>query len=111
MCTLPSFTVFLLLLSNKRCTTDTLLALFSFGWKGDALQRAMDNRCFGDVCESLEVQAPEKAAECVKSRTVDEDIDGCKFFCLFLLRRAPPTMQGFYWELDDSSDAFFVGWV
>ncbi|KAH8892181.1 hypothetical protein GQ53DRAFT_764543 [Thozetella sp. PMI_491] len=47
-----------------------------FGWKGDALQRAMDNRCLGDVCKSLETQTPEKAAECVKSRTVEENIDG-----------------------------------
>lgn len=38
----------------------------------------MDNRCFGDVCKSLETQDPGKAAECVKSRTVTEDIDGCK---------------------------------
>ncbi|KAK4233750.1 hypothetical protein C8A03DRAFT_38523 [Achaetomium macrosporum] len=49
---------------------------YVFGWKGDALQRAMDNRCFGDVCEGLETQTPEKAAECVKSRTVEEEIDG-----------------------------------
>jgi hypothetical protein len=38
----------------------------------------MDNRCLGDVCKSLETQSPEKAAECVKSKTIDEDIDGCK---------------------------------
>ncbi|KAL8338220.1 hypothetical protein RB601_006513 [Gaeumannomyces tritici] len=49
---------------------------YVFGWKDDALQRAMDDRCFGDVCKSIETQSPEKAAECVKSRTVDEDIDG-----------------------------------
>jgi len=39
----------------------------------------MDNRCLGDVCKSLETQSPEKAAECVKSRTVVEDIDSCKY--------------------------------
>jgi hypothetical protein len=55
---------------------------YVFGWKDDALQRAMDKRCFGDVCESLTTQTPEKAAECVKSRTVEEEIDGCEL-CLF----------------------------
>lgn len=56
-----------------------------FGWKGDALQRAMDDRCLGDVCKSLETQSTEDAVRCVKARTVEEDIDGCKFFaCLNL---------------------------
>jgi len=59
--------------------------MYSFGWKDDALQRAMDNRCLGDVCKSLETQSPEKAAECVKGRITDEDIDECKLF-LHLLR-------------------------
>jgi len=40
----------------------------------------MDNLCFGDVCKSLETQSPEKAAACVKSTTINEDIDGCKLF-------------------------------
>jgi hypothetical protein len=39
----------------------------------------MDNRCFGDVCKSLETQTPEKAAECVIGRTAkDDEVDGCK---------------------------------
>ncbi|KAL1837981.1 hypothetical protein VTJ49DRAFT_3170 [Mycothermus thermophilus] len=49
---------------------------YIFGWKGDALQRAMNRLCFGDVCESLETQSPELAAECVKPKTVEEDVDG-----------------------------------
>jgi hypothetical protein len=57
----------------------------------------MDNLCFGDVCKSLEVQSPEKAAECVKTRTVDEDIDGCKLFFLHLLKS-----RDLLWEFDDS---------
>ncbi|KAK0751275.1 hypothetical protein B0T18DRAFT_320261 [Schizothecium vesticola] len=51
---------------------------YVFGWKGDALQRAMDNRCFGEVCEGLPTQTPEKAAECTKPVDVDEDIDSCE---------------------------------
>ncbi|KAK0614339.1 hypothetical protein B0T14DRAFT_606649 [Immersiella caudata] len=47
---------------------------YVFGWKGDALQRAMDNRCFGDICKSLETQTPDKAAECVIGRTAKDDI-------------------------------------
>lgn len=49
-----------------------------FGWKGDALQRAMDNRCFGEVCEGLPTQTPEQAAKCTKPVDVDEDIDSCE---------------------------------
>jgi len=46
----------------------------------------MDNRCLGDVCKSLETQSPEKAAECVKTRTAkDDDIDGCKSTLRFML--------------------------
>ncbi|KAK1834078.1 hypothetical protein QBC39DRAFT_253197 [Podospora conica] len=52
---------------------------YVFGWKGDSLQRAMDNRCFGDVCKGLETQTPEQAAECTKPVDVDEDIDSCRF--------------------------------
>jgi len=43
----------------------------------------MDNRCLGDVCKSLETQSPEKAAACVKPRTVVEDIDSCAFLLTF----------------------------
>ena len=53
---------------------------YVFGWKGDSLQRAMDNRCDADTCAGvLELQTSEKAMECTKARAVDEDIDGCKF--------------------------------
>ncbi|KAJ8120083.1 hypothetical protein O1611_g10457 [Lasiodiplodia mahajangana] len=50
---------------------------YVFGWKGDALQRAMDARCNGAVCGQLETQSSESAMKCIKSRTVDsEDFDG-----------------------------------
>ncbi|KAI1120073.1 hypothetical protein F5Y10DRAFT_290412 [Nemania abortiva] len=49
---------------------------YVFGWKGDALQRAMDARCNGAVCGQLETQSSESAMKCIKSRTVNEDFDG-----------------------------------
>jgi hypothetical protein len=48
---------------------------YLFGWKGDALQRAMDKSC-GVDCPVLETQSVEKANECAKSPVVDEPIDG-----------------------------------
>lgn len=51
---------------------------YVFGWRGDALQRAMDARCNGDSCTALESQSPEEAMECTIPRTVNEDIDSCE---------------------------------
>ncbi|KAF2678995.1 hypothetical protein K458DRAFT_375797 [Lentithecium fluviatile CBS 122367] len=48
---------------------------YLFGWKGDALQRAMDNYC-GVDCPVLEKQSVEKANECAKAPVVDEQVDG-----------------------------------
>jgi len=52
---------------------------YVFGWKGDALQKALDNRCNGDVCKQIGTQSPEEAAKCTIERAVREDIDGCRF--------------------------------
>ncbi|KAL5379443.1 hypothetical protein DPSP01_008509 [Paraphaeosphaeria sporulosa] len=49
---------------------------YVFGWKDDALQRAMDTRCNGDSCPALKSQTPEEAMKCTVPRTVKEDIDG-----------------------------------
>ncbi|KAI2467940.1 hypothetical protein F4781DRAFT_289774 [Annulohypoxylon bovei var. microspora] len=49
---------------------------YVFGWEGDSLQRAMDARCNGAVCNVLETQSSEAAMKCTKSRVVEEDIDG-----------------------------------
>ncbi|KAI1080460.1 hypothetical protein F5B20DRAFT_98054 [Whalleya microplaca] len=55
---------------------------YVFGWKGDALQRAMDTNCNSDLfanrinCNTLETQSLEAANTCVKQTTVDESIDG-----------------------------------
>ncbi|RKU45320.1 hypothetical protein DL546_007370 [Coniochaeta pulveracea] len=49
---------------------------YVFGWKGDALQRAMDAQCNGDTCAQLQRQSPEQAMKCTIPRTVQEDVDG-----------------------------------
>jgi hypothetical protein len=48
---------------------------YLFGWKGDALQRAMDRYC-GTDCPVLETQSIEKANTCAKAVVVNETIDG-----------------------------------
>lgn len=51
-----------------------------FGWKGDALQRAMDdNGCFSATCGKQKSQDISAAKKCTIKKTVQEDVDGCKF--------------------------------
>ncbi|KAI1375847.1 hypothetical protein F4677DRAFT_102695 [Hypoxylon crocopeplum] len=47
---------------------------YLFGWKGDALQRAMDGKCSGDRCAPLQRQTDQAAIDCVKSQSVQESI-------------------------------------
>jgi hypothetical protein len=49
---------------------------YVFGWKADALQRAMDARCTGDACAVLDSQTTEMAMGCTVPRTVVEEVDG-----------------------------------
>ncbi|KAL2156628.1 hypothetical protein VTH82DRAFT_1373 [Thermothelomyces myriococcoides] len=47
---------------------------YVFGWKGDALQRAMDNKCAGDRCAPLQRQSDAEAIACTKEQSAKEDI-------------------------------------
>jgi hypothetical protein len=50
---------------------------YVFGWKGDALQKAMDdNGCFSATCGGLKSQDITTANKCVIKKTVREDYDG-----------------------------------
>ncbi|KAK4161349.1 hypothetical protein QBC43DRAFT_243754 [Cladorrhinum sp. PSN259] len=55
---------------------------YIFGWKGDALQRAMDANCQSDLiqdklnCPTLKSQAITQANKCSVQRRVREDLDG-----------------------------------
>jgi hypothetical protein len=47
---------------------------YLFGWKGDALQRAMDSKCANDNCKALTRQSNDKAIACTKSQIAKESI-------------------------------------
>jgi len=50
---------------------------YVFGWKGDALQRAMDdNGCFSAECGKQKSQTIDIANKCQIKRTINEDVDG-----------------------------------
>ena len=52
---------------------------YMFGWKDDALQRAMDKpECFYDGCGSITKQAMSVANQCTVKDMVGEETDGCK---------------------------------
>jgi len=49
---------------------------YIFGWKGDALQRAVNARCTNDKCKELVSQTPAEAEECTKEQNVVEQTEG-----------------------------------
>jgi hypothetical protein len=50
---------------------------YIFGWKGDALQRAMNAGC-GSLCPTLKRQSMAQANKCQQKRRLTEDYDGCE---------------------------------
>jgi hypothetical protein len=53
---------------------------YVFGWKDDALQKAMDaNGCFSATCGGLKTQDIGTANKCVIKKTVQEDTEGCEY--------------------------------
>ena len=53
---------------------------YMFGWKGDALQRAMDkSECFYDGCGAIKKQAMATANQCSVKEMVNEKTDGCTY--------------------------------
>jgi hypothetical protein len=54
---------------------------YLFGWKGDSLQRAMDNSCMFQACENgkpLKSQNVAAMNKCQVKSSIKEDIDGCE---------------------------------
>ncbi|TVY81864.1 hypothetical protein LSUE1_G007994 [Lachnellula suecica] len=55
---------------------------YVFGWKGDALQRAMDANCNSDLftnsinCATLKTQTIQQANQCTKSAVVNDNLGG-----------------------------------
>ncbi|EON97330.1 hypothetical protein UCRPA7_7173 [Phaeoacremonium minimum UCRPA7] len=49
---------------------------YLFGWKGDALQRALDARCNLNSCTQLKSQSATAAEACTKKQTVKQDTEG-----------------------------------
>ncbi|TPX16381.1 uncharacterized protein E0L32_004030 [Thyridium curvatum] len=47
---------------------------YLFGWKGDALQKAMDTKCANDRCPALQRQQEAKAIACTRGQVAHEDI-------------------------------------
>jgi hypothetical protein len=49
---------------------------YVFGWKGDALQRAMDAGCIAANCPGIATQTVEEAAKCKVAELVEENYGG-----------------------------------
>jgi hypothetical protein len=59
---------------------------YLFGWKGDSLQKAMDNSCMFQACENgkpLKSQNVAAMNKCQVKSVINEDIDGCESLCVF----------------------------
>lgn len=56
---------------------------YVFGWKDDALQKAMDSNC-NINCPQLKTQSIAVGNKCAVGKVVDEKVDGCKLLPAFL---------------------------
>ena len=61
---------------------------YVFGWKSDALQKAMDGSCFGHACAGLQLQEFTEANKCSVKAVVKEETDGCRLFWSCLAKLA-----------------------
>lgn len=58
-------------------------AHYFFGWKGDAVQRAMDSPCYVN-CPTLKTQTIATGNKCAKPQVVDDLLNSCEIpFYLF----------------------------
>jgi hypothetical protein len=51
---------------------------YVFGWKEGALQKAMDQRCYGNTCAGLKTQGADVSTKCGVRQVVSEPVDECK---------------------------------
>lgn len=49
---------------------------YLFGWKGNALQVALDERCQGDGCAGMKTQTADQANKCMISSQTGEQVEG-----------------------------------
>ncbi|KAF1944612.1 hypothetical protein EJ02DRAFT_340371 [Clathrospora elynae] len=49
---------------------------YIFGWKEGALQKALDQRCFGNTCTGLQTQGANVSMGCGVRQTVEEPVEG-----------------------------------
>jgi hypothetical protein len=64
---------------NALSHSTTLTTYSLFGWKDNALQKAMDaDGCFAANCGGLKGQDIATANKCQIKKTVTENVDGCK---------------------------------
>jgi hypothetical protein len=58
---------------------------YIFGWKEGALQKAMDQRCYGNTCAGLTTQKADVSTKCAVGQTVKEPVDECKLSSVIIL--------------------------